>query len=134
MPKTTTTRRKPAPKDDRPEVRGTQSAGSVSDKFQVGQHCILVLDEKSGWAPMNGEPCVVLKPKTLCNILCSDWDGKNQTFEVAQQRYLIRWRDGYLGVLESQLRAIYDGEPLSTWAKFTKATGINPLAEDDDDD
>jgi hypothetical protein len=40
-------------------------------------------------------------------------------------RYRVRCCDGFQEVEECHLRAIYDGEKLSTWEKFTKRIGVD---------
>jgi hypothetical protein len=100
-----------------------------ADKFHVGQRCVLVLDSKSGWAPWNGELCTIVEPRTARNIWCHNCDGSDRNFQRGTQRYGITCARGDLFVRESQLRAVYDGEELSTWEKFEKSTGLNLRGE-----
>lgn len=112
----------------RPGVFATKLRTKAPDKFHVGQRCVLVLDEASGWAPFDGEPCTITGPKMRRSLWCHDWDGGNRNFQRRSERYAISFAGGELCVRESQLRA-RDGDELSTWDKFEKLTGINPRGE-----
>jgi hypothetical protein len=110
-------------KSTRPR-RGS-SAPPLTQRFHVGQRCAFVFDAASGWAPFDGEECVIIAPKRRMDIWCSDWDGGNPNFQRAQERYYVECTAGELDVREEQLRPLYDGEQLSTWDAFEKATGIS---------
>jgi len=101
-----------------------KSTPPLTQRFHVGQRCILVLDAKSGWAPFNGEECVVTEPKRRMNIWCEDWDGGNRKFKRGEERYVVEFGDFALSVRETDLRPLYDGEQLSTWDEFAKITGL----------
>lgn len=99
-----------------------------ADKFRVGQQCVLVMPEWTGWQRINGEFCVVVEPKRRMDIWCSNIDGSNRNLKRGEERYYVKWNGGILGVRECHLRAIYDDEKLSTWEKFAKKTGIDITA------
>lgn len=97
-------------------------------KFHVGQHCIFVMRPGSGWERADGEPCVVTEPLRRVDVWCADMDGSNRNLKRGSPRYGVRWSGGELYVRERDLRT-RDGDELSTWDEFKKATGINVLAE-----
>ncbi len=95
------------------------------DKFRVGQKVIFATVDLRDWERANGEQAVIVEPKRVVDIWCSDLDGSNRNFQRGTERYLVRWREGDTYIRECHLRPIYDGEKLSTWEKFAKATGID---------
>src|SRR6266496_1008708 len=97
---------------------------SSPDKFRVGQKVMLVNLDGGGWEQANGEIGVVIAPKIYAVYQCGPLEGDGRRGPDAGARYGVRWRRGLNHFCESQLRAIYDGEQLSTWERFRKATGI----------
>lgn len=99
-------------------------ARKSKDKFHVGQEVVLVLDAYSGWQSANGEIGVVIGPKRRDMYMCSNLDGSGPSKAVESERYAVRWKGGTTNFCEYQLRAIYEGEPLSTWTAFERVTGL----------
>lgn len=96
------------------------------DKFTVGQRVVLVLDKDTGWQRLNGELGVVIGPKLIHHGSCATFENRHMFVGVpaSDERYKVRWRDGINHFCEEHLRAIYEGEKLSTWEKFAKLTGL----------
>ena len=102
------------------------------DKFHVGQVVALVLDQKTGHEQYNNRITTVIAARVWGAWKCSDPLRKERGAEVCEDwRYAVRHPgDGSKWyVTEEMLRPIYEGEALSTWAKFAKATGFRPNAE-----
>jgi len=100
------------------------------DKFKIGQQVVLVLGPTSGWERVNGELGVVVGPQRMHTGHCSRCEdrGKGVGEPETSLRYAVRWKEGVNHFCEEHLRAIYDGEKLSTWEKFAKKTGIDVTA------
>ncbi len=99
-------------------------SGASPDRFHVGQTCALVLDESTGYREHNGTPVVVLAPRRFGHWECSE-PGSGRPREVQRgARYEVRCPWGVWFVEEGMLRAIYDGEALSSWDAFERATGL----------
>jgi hypothetical protein len=106
--------------------RARQIAAQVTntDKFRVGQEVILALDAATQWERGNGEFGVVVGPKKSGTFSCNRLGATGPGSPQHGERYAVRWKGGVSNFEEEQLRAIYDGERLSTWEKFAKATGL----------
>src|SRR6476620_8526895 len=100
-----------------------------ADRFHVGQTVAFVLGPGSKWERANGELAIVMGGKRYDDWRCGGLDGSQRRMDGGSWRYPCRWRSGINWFCEHQLRAIYDAEPLSTWDKFAKATGLQ-LARD----
>lgn len=99
-------------------------SGASPDRFQVGQTCALVLNERTGYAERNGALVVVLAARRYGRWEC-DEPGSGRARQVQPGlRYEIGCPWGQWFVEECMLREVYDGEALSTWAAFEQATGL----------
>ena len=93
------------------------------DKYRVGQICTLVLEDDPRYRRFNGTRCVVTKCRRSGRWPTID-PATGKSIEQRGLRYEVEYTAGLMNVYEYMLRSIYDQEPLSSWAKFEKATGI----------
>lgn len=95
------------------------------DKFHVGQVALLVLDKSTGYEQCNGQVVTVIRQRTWGEWECSDVLSSRAAESHPGWRYgICTERLERMNVEENMLRPIYDGEELSTWAKFAKVTGL----------
>jgi hypothetical protein len=95
------------------------------DKFRVGQRVVFVFEgDCDGWESINGEEGIVDLPKHVESGMCHSFDWRPVGIATGEY-YGVRYRGGEILVFEEDLRPLYDGDALSTWAKFAKATGID---------
>lgn len=95
------------------------------DRFRIGQQVVLVLDESTQWERANGELGVVVGGRRYGSYPCARLHTGETGATQTGYRYAVRWKGGVNHFEEWMLRAIYDGEPLSTWAKFAKVVGLD---------
>jgi len=94
------------------------------DKFHVGQRAMLALDQQTGHERRSGEIVTVLAQRVWGKWECWDPLGPRPSAIYPGWRYRIRATGREMYVEECMLRPIYDGEALSTWARFEKLTGL----------
>lgn len=100
------------------------ASAEAPDKFHVGQTCALSLDERTGYPDRNGVLVVVVTARRFGQWECSR-PGSSRAPEVQPgRRYQVRSPWGLWNVEENMLRAIYDGEELSTWDELERSTGL----------
>ena len=104
------------------------------DKFRVGQTVILVMGKWCGreWERLNGDFGVVVGPPEYSAAWrCGPMDvgHEEERGTTSGRRYAVRIAHGVRNLDECHMRPIYDGEKLSTWAKFEKVTGLRLNAE-----
>jgi hypothetical protein len=94
------------------------------DKFHVGQCVILATKKGSGWGAAYGEHGVVIAPRRYDVWSCGSLDGSHEDGKEPGWRYAVRTARGINHFAEDHLRAVYDGEKVSTWEKFARVTGL----------
>lgn len=98
------------------------------DPFRVGQTVKIVMTgQHSTWQRAHGELGTVVAPKAKGQYGCGELDrasGTRGAEWIEEERYAVRWSGGVHHFAEYMLRAIYDGEKLSTWREFARITGI----------
>lgn len=99
-----------------------KSRSPGTDKFRVGQVCMLVLEDDPRYRRYSGTRCVVTKGRRAGKWPTIDLAGRH--IVQGGRRYEVEYAGGLMNVYEYMLRPIYDGESLSTWAQFEKVTGI----------
>lgn len=99
---------------------------SPPTKFRVGQRFVLVMDKHTGCASMDCQFGVVDGPPAYSDAWsCGSIDGSREDGSQSGWRYPVRVPGRPLQhFCEEHMRPI-DGEELSTWDKFAKATGID---------
>ena len=98
--------------------------GKAPDRFHVGQTCALALDARSGYPERNGALVVVRTARRFGHWHCHAPGGPRPEEVQPGWRYGVDCPWGTWNVEEDMLRAIYDGEALSTWDEFARTTGL----------
>ncbi len=100
------------------------ASAALPDRFHVGQTCALSLSASTEYADRNGTLVVVVTPRRFGQWQCAR-PGSSRPSEIQPVwRYQVRAPWGLWNVEESMLRAVYDGEALSTWDELERATGL----------
>lgn len=107
-------------------AKRSAAAGRPADQeLRVGQRCAFVFGPSAGWARANGEECIIRAPEQRVDLWCADLDGGNRRYRRGVLRYFVSWRGGEVWTPRRNLRPLYDGDEVSTWGEFARATGFD---------